>query len=164
MNIFKFKLYKNVNVLALFFIMSCCSFAKANEFDTAQQLFETGNYNQSIYYYLKHIKSNPLAHEVKVSLSEAYIKTHKYDKAIKKLDEVTAVILLHEKAITLRAHALAIQKKWLRLLVDAESLVQINPINKQAYMYMDMAYVGLGDQQSAAESMARYKIVSAQLN
>jgi len=164
MNSFKFKSYKNINVLTLVFMMSCCSFAKANELYTAQQLFDAGNYNQSIYYYLKHIKYNPSALESKVALSQAYIKTHKYDKAIKKLDEVTAINVSHEIAITLRAHALVVQKQWTRLLIDAESLVQINPLNKQAYMYMDMAYVGLGDLQSAAESMARYKIVNAQLN
>ena len=160
----EFRIVMCFKTLVLFLLAFSCSIAQANELDKAQGLFDSGKYDQSIYYYLKHIKYNPSDLESKVALSQAYIKTHKYDKAINKLDEVTAVIMSHENAITLRAHALAVQKQWTRLLLDADSLVQIDPLNKQAYMYMDMAYVGLGDQQSAAESMARYEVVSTQSN
>jgi len=156
----------NINFLQcikkLVFICCLCGVNAANssELDSANSYFADGNYNKSIYYYLKHLSLNPASSEAQLNLAASYIHTNQHAKSLKYLDAVINTNHNNEVALNLRASSFAVLHEWNKLILDAESLVQINPLNKQAYMYMDIAYIALGDTDFAAQSMARYEAVS----
>ncbi|HEY9200984.1 MAG TPA: hypothetical protein VIQ81_05255 [Gammaproteobacteria bacterium] len=136
--------------------------ANANNLQIANEYYDNGDYHKSVYYYMKYSSSNPGSDEAKIGVARSNIKLHKYQKALLQLDELIEINPYNFDALFLRADILSIQKLWSRLLLDAEALIQIKPLDKSGYMYLDMAYVGLGDEQSAKAAIERYELISGQ--
>ena len=164
MNRYIINLLQCIKKLVFISCLCCVNVANSSELESANNYFEDGNYNKSIYYYLKHLSLNAATSEAQLKLATCYIHTSQHAKALKYLDALLNVNHANEVALNLRASSFAVLHEWHKLILDAESLVQINPLNKQAYMYMDIAYIALGDTDFAAQSMARYKAVSELTN
>lgn len=148
----------------IFSLLCLSSMTYASNLLLANDYYNKGDYNNSVYYYMKYSRSNPGSDEAKIGVARSNIKLHKYQKALLQLDKLIEVNPYNFDALSLRADILSIQKQWSRLLLDAEALIQIKPLDKSGYMYLDMAYVGLGDNQSAKAAIERYKLISGQAN
>ena len=127
------------------------------DFQKAQKAFSAGEHKKANYYYASILLSEPENVEARYGLARSYYYLQNIERALSELDKVFKINPYHEKSMMLRANINLKQQNWDWLLEDAEALIQLNPLNEQAYRFMDAAYTALGDEVAAKAALKRYK-------
>jgi len=157
-------IYKIIGSLLCIFII----FNSSLHADTLTSLQKAAHEKQqhhhakSNYYYFETLSKQPNNTEALYGLAHSYQHLRKNDKALIELKKLLQINPAHEQGLMLSALINIQSQNWNQVLNNAEQVIQINPLNEQAYMYLDSAYSALGDTAAAASAMDRYQQVKAQ--
>jgi len=133
----------------------------ATDFIMASKEIAAGRYQKANYFYFRILSVDPNNIEAQYGLAQCFNKTRQTKLALTELKKILLINPDHVKSLTLRATIFTQQHNWDAVMIDAEHLVQINPLNKQAYMFMDNAFSVQGDTESAKAAIERYEQVKA---
>lgn len=126
-----------------------------SDFNKASELTIQRNYSKSNYYYLKILSKQSNNSEALYGLAYNFHCLSQNNRALSELKKLFKINPDHEKGLMLRALINSQNKKWHKVLVDLGHVIRINPMNEEAYSFMDGAYSSLGDKKAAKKALDR---------
>jgi len=144
-------------VCAAFFLNATLYANELTMLEKAQQEKINQKYNKANYYYFKILSKQANNEDALYGLAHSFHCLNQNDRALIEVNKLLSINLNSENGLELRALINVKNQLWNNVLSDASLLIEINPMNAQAYAYMDNAYSALGNQAASDEAMKQYR-------
>jgi len=123
----------------------------------AEQEKSSRKYTKANYYYFKILSKNTNDEDALYGLAHSFFRLNQNVRALTEVNKLLDLNSSNEKALGLRAMINVQNQLWNNVLSDASHILEINPVNAQAYIYLDNAYTALGNQAAADEALKQYR-------
>jgi len=164
MYINKTKTCRKITAIFLSIFIICTGSIQANTLTDHQQAVqekENHKYHKSNYYYFKILSTQPDDISALYGLAHNFQTLGQNDRSLSEVEKLLQIDANHEHGLLLRSLLNIYAQNWNKVLVDAQRVTQINPLNAQAYMYMDTAYSALGNKEEAKLASESYQQLKA---
>jgi len=154
-------LFLSLFLCSMFFVNATLHAQALTLLDKAQQEKINQKYSKANYYYFKILSKQSNNEAAIYGLAHSFHCMNQNDRALQEVNKLIAINLNNEKALELRARINVQNQLWNNVLSDVSHIIEINPANAMAYMYMDNAYTALGNQKAADEALKQYREIKA---